>query len=238
MTPFARKLSRDPAWQSLLARSTCFDFTPVQQMIPATIQALCDGADPGPDGSQFNHGGLLVAPAEFFWFEVRLPAGSVGWSCQFVEDQIGVLYCQPGKAVVAAALELLPDDQARIFSDTRLPCPPGSSPGFALPVAAMLVMLNAPKGFRQKPVAAHRGHAKQIRRLTGITLKPAHTVHVDLSAGDVSPSGSTGTGGAPKAFHFCRAHRRNLGDRSIRLRAHWRGDPALGVCQSTYEVRP
>lgn len=237
MTPFARKISRDPTWQSRLAGATCFDFTAVEPLIPTTIEALCDGADQGPDGSRINHGGLLVAPAELFWFEVKLKAGSMGWACHFVEDQICVFYFEPGKPVVTAVLELLPDDQVRIFPDTRFPLPPGlPEPTFALPVAAMLVMLNAPKGFRQKPIAAHRGHAKQIRRLTGIALKPAHTVHIDLSAGDVSPSGSIG--GAPKAFHFCRAHRRNLGDRSIRLRAHWRGDPALGVCQSTYEVRP
>jgi hypothetical protein len=237
MTPYARKLCRDPAWQRTLARFTCFDFTPVGHLIPSTIEALCLGADDGPDGSRINHGGLLTAPAEFFWFEVRLQAGSMGFACEFVEDQICVFYYQIGKPVLMAVLELLPDDQARIFQDKRYPLPPGlPAPAFVLAVAAMLVMLNAPKGFKQKPVPAHRGHAKQMRRLTGITLKPAHSVHIDLSAGDVSPSGSTG--GAPKAFHFCRAHRRNLGDRSIRVRAHWRGDPALGVCQSTYEVRP
>jgi len=46
-----------------------------------------------------------------------------------------------------------------------------------------------------------------------------------------------GHGGTPKAFHFCRGHVRRLSSGVVtRVRAHWRGDPSLGVCQADYRV--
>lgn len=105
---------------------------------------------------------------------------------------------------------------------------------------ALLAMINTPRVLGRKQHMPHRGLERRLTRHLGVGAFPLHAwTELVLS---VSPTGThddqehqahlTGQ----KCLHFCRSHLRIRCGRLEVVRAHWRGDAALGIKRTRYKV--
>lgn len=109
-------------------------------------------------------------------------------------------------------------------------------------IYAFLAMINTPKVIGRRQHMPHRGLEKALLREQKLIGKfPLHawteirlecSPPQDLSQEQGYEAHLTGK----KALHFCRAHLRLRNCRVEFVKAHWRGDPALGIKQSRYRV--
>lgn len=105
---------------------------------------------------------------------------------------------------------------------------------------ARLSIINSPKIIGRSTNKPSSSLQKRLERKTGKSagLLPWHEILLDVRTPpdteqhDVGGTRLTG----PKAFHFCRSFIRMRLGKLERVRAHWRGDPALGVSQASYRV--
>lgn len=108
-------------------------------------------------------------------------------------------------------------------------------------VYGFLALINTPRIIGRRQHMPHAGLQKRLLR-SGVQGKyPLHAwteilleVHPPVIDGEEHEAHLTGK----RALHFCRAHLRIKNGRLERVRAHWRGDPALGMKQSRYRVVP
>lgn len=222
MTPGAQRLFKDAATMAryphlresgvdlmeMLAKAVCFDLSAVDQLVGTTIA-----------NTREEHGGLFVPPAETFVLESRCAEGVRLFLCQKIEGDILSIEV-PGRE--GRALIVWSDEKFERVSP-KLP-----EASWVMWVAAAVVLLNAPYGIERETKAPHKGLARQVRHEGLGDLRPAYTVKLSLSA---PPSEHLGGEGSPKAFHFCRGHARTLASGAVtKVRAHWRGDPRLGIC--------
>jgi hypothetical protein len=109
----------------------------------------------------------------------------------------------------------------------------------------MLAMINTPRLVGRKQHMPDRKLEKTLlRNRPNIGKFPLQawteiTLSVSAPTKDVSGQSSheahlTGT----KPLHFCRQHWRVRLGRLERVKAHWRGDPSLGVKRSRYKITP
>jgi hypothetical protein len=104
---------------------------------------------------------------------------------------------------------------------------------------ALLSIINSPKIIDRSTHKPSSGLQKRLGRKATkpFELLPWHEIFLDVRP---PPDGEHDTGGGrltgPKAFHFCRSFIRIRLGKLERVRAHWRGDPALGVSQASYRV--
>lgn len=100
---------------------------------------------------------------------------------------------------------------------------------------ATLAIVNAPRGVRLEGVQAHRGQARKMRAMgvSECAFRPWTRVWLK---GPSTPANTSTSGSSPKAYHFCRQHLRERLGRVELVKAHWRGDPALGIVRKTYDV--
>ena len=106
---------------------------------------------------------------------------------------------------------------------------------------ALLSIINSPKIIDRSTHKPSSGLGKRIERKTGVSagLLPWHEIFLDVHPPPDIGQHEADEGGrltGPKAFHFCRSFIRIRLGKLERVRAHWRGDPALGVSQASYRV--
>lgn len=111
-----------------------------------------------------------------------------------------------------------------------------------LSIAQMiLVCINSPKIVGRRQHMPHRGLEKELTRSMGAGRFPLHgwteilldvTKPPEIDDGEPHEAHLTGR----RALHFCRKHIRIRGGRLEYVRAHWRGDAALGMKQSRYKL--
>lgn len=250
MTPLAMKVlraalnARQTSVATTVAKATCFDVTPVSKLLQLTAADLRERTtEHASDAPLMEHGGLLFMPAEIAWIEqVGTDGRRVGALVEQVDEQIGyVSFGYDLVPFIAGFMEL--KDDGEHFSchlDTRWASgglmAHNTSAVAAGWVSSALLLINAPRGVERATSSPHKGLVREVRRSLGIgALQPSHTIKLSTAAGDV---GEGGTGhGSPKMFHFCRSHVRRLaGGRTTRVRAHWRGDPSLGIADGNYRV--
>lgn len=244
MTPFARKVfgglrqqfGRSPVTVGM-CQAVCFDCTPVRHLIEQTASELTTLA--GASGGE--HGGLLFLPHQICWIELCRPEGTCGFLVDAVDDQIAFTgFSSIDAGLVMGFLELNGDGEHFVVqSDLRMPAerraPRDVVTRAGLVVAAALLLINAPRGVERTSVLPHKGQARDLRRGGFGDLKPSQIITLSGEAA-FSEGGGVGFGGR-RAFHFCRSHLRMLpGGEVTRVRAHWRGDPSLGVCDNQYRV--
>ncbi len=109
-------------------------------------------------------------------------------------------------------------------------------------IPTMLAIINSPKIIGRRQHMPHRGLERAlIAKQKAIGKFPLHawteiqlkvTPPKDMSGEAPAEAHLTGQ----KALHFCRAHLRVRLGRLEVVRAHWRGDAALGIKQSRYKV--
>ena len=249
MSPLAQRIFRrgldtsggkSPAVM-LMAQATCFDVSSVARLIEQTVVTLATTGSPGDPA--YQHGGLLFGPDEVVWIEELREGKRCGAYVHHIEDQLCYSYFQGDSGPLVGLLQISPDGETFVIH-LDIGVHPGRSEELHSMnsfiggwIAASLMLINAPHGVKRTPGATvHKGLQRQARRAGLGALRPATVIELDPEAGLVP--GMTGpSSGVRKAFHFCRSHLRMLHDgRRLRIRAHWRGDPALGVCQASYKV--
>lgn len=145
--------------------------------------------------------------------------------------------------VLHSHIHLLPDETCRVVcysSDHRNkdPIVTECAGKMGVYVLGMLLILNAPYGIKKDIQQLHKAHAKEAKQ-KGFQLKPHRVVYIDKTkAPPVEPGKHEPA--FHKAFHFVRSHLRHFKDGTHTLvKAHWRGDPRLGICpMADYKVRP
>lgn len=107
----------------------------------------------------------------------------------------------------------------------------------------IIAAINTPQIVGRRQVMPHRGLEKNLRREFGVGKFPLHawteiklqvSKPPDIEDGEPHEAHLTGR----RALHFCRKHIRIKNGRLEYVRAHWRGDPAIGIKRSRYTVQP
>lgn len=243
MTPLARRIfgrmrdaeGRNPSTVAF-SNAAFFDVSSVAQLIQSTAVEINQRAR---GISLCEHGGLLFAPAPVFWIECQSDRGRFGWLIHAVDEEMGFMYIDDHSNQSQGFLVLNSDgEHFEVCQDAR-------TASFAqdmyleagLALASALLIINAPRGIERTTILPHRGLQKDLRRAGFGELKPSTIISL-MGAPPSMPSSSSAGTASHKAFHFCRSHIRRLPDGTqTRVRAHWRGDPALGICQNDYAVK-
>jgi hypothetical protein len=249
VTPFAQKLFRNMAHlidgkdgrlPRMMAGALCFE---ISEIIPAICETVDDLAEHPTwiDGmAHYDHGGLLLMPAPVVWLEFIAPSGRVGLLLNEVDEEIGVNLIATGLAQQHSAyLERRNADmyvlrpQAALYGlqDEK------TATHAAALASVALMLINAPRGVIKHQLPLHKGLAREAKRYGVGPIRHPHKIVLDVNAGDIG--GTSGTGpSSEKAFHYCRSHIRRIApDRSIVVRGHWKGNPALGIARGDYVVR-
>lgn len=100
-----------------------------------------------------------------------------------------------------------------------------------------LLLINMPVGLKISVEAAHKANARAMQNITG-SRPPVTYSTVALDPWAVAERAEPGVPtGRRRAFHFCRSHLRQRRSGSVEVvRAHWRGDQALGRVETRYEI--
>jgi len=188
--------------------------------------------------------GVLFMPAEICWFEWPFGEGDVGvfyvgedvrkgggmftmWRYAEDEPMGWPMKLDLGRAKLdldmsAKGIEN-PLLAAKTFEDVR-PI-----------VLAFLALINSPKIVKRIPAKLERLNRK--RRSAGrYTYHPHHTVRLNVDRKSFTVQEGSGGDGAKRALHFVRAHLRLWRGIYILVRPHWRGDPAVGIRNTSYEI--
>jgi hypothetical protein len=195
------------------------------------------------------HGGLLVMPSEFVWLEWRQTDDvtgeryRVGAMLKDCEDSITyeITSSIDHTVIFKGRIMYEADECAYVVvkqsqNDDVETCELAGL--FGVIVVVYLLIINAPYGIDKEPAAVHKVWAKEAKQ-RGFTLKPYHYVRLSKKP----PPSDLAKGQGPafhKAFHFVRGHlRRYQSGLKVMVKAHWRGDPRLGVCaMPDYKVKP
>lgn len=261
MTPLAQKITRESTLlkrdrtfsdhDSLIKRMDdihCFEVTDVYQLafdLASDVERICDG----PLTS--------FLPAPKTWIEWRSGPGErygllieqKDIVCDLVRTT-GAYLC-PGQNFFGT----MRSDQLSLskgYSESRPTCsgdrvlPPGYykegfSPCNLIP--AFLLLINSPKVIGRCQHMPHRGLERRLVAAKKMVGKfPLHAwteIKLEVNtepqyAGNKESVEAHLTG--ERALHFCRSHIRVRLGRLEVVRAHWRGDPSLGIKQSRYTL--
>lgn len=105
---------------------------------------------------------------------------------------------------------------------------------------AFLALINTPRIVGRTTHMPHAGLQRRIARSRGMVgkfpLKAWTEIKLDITPPPLSPGDVEIRLSGRKALHFCRSHLRIRNGRLERVRAHWRGDPALGMKRTRYAM--
>lgn len=245
--PLAEFRGRKTSFRRLVASALCFETTAILQLAQQTSSELIRSTRPGV--VSLDHSGLLVWPADIVWLEWKTGDGFY-WVLSFLEGDEYRVWCGSAPAegvwtadgILEAVVRPQPEERfivapvtgrADATDDERY------AAGLAGSIAVgQLMAINMPRGLIRRTAPPHRGLQKSVRRrFQGLNLRPFHVIEIDTKAGNVASTGARHQ--SAKALHYCRAHPRRIANgRTIPVRGHFRGDPALGVCRADYRVRP
>lgn len=251
-TPFALQLTRAftkalafketeaRALESLdiFSRLKCFDITAVQSVIGETADELRKALKE----NWISHGGLLFLPAKDTWIEYNNGSGNVGFLLKAGED--GIDFSVLSKRETLRSINglsgkiIISGDLFQVGANKGLDLTTRNTLAISgLIIVAALLLINAPRGVDRKKVSSNYTLASQLKKLRrGPLLQEGYTITLSTIPGDVS--GRIGhVNQSPRMFHFCRSHVRNLSEgKTTVVKAHWRGDPSLGIKKGDYKL--
>lgn len=252
--------SRRDAIRDLIAVQRAFDLTPVLEMVNEVSDGLIEQTDEDRR-AVYDLGERCTMPFDSFWIEFESYGGLLKrrsaeprWViCNMATNAMGSrLHCErmgelievePGcylheetegsradvRAGIAKRNQLdaaEPEVAAFARSTQRL---------FAAQMLAAIAVINSPRA-RQ----VDEGASKLLgSRLTLNGKRPeARWTKIVIGGLAGATRGADHHTTSPKAYHFVRAHNRQLSAGAVsRVRAHWRGDPAFGIRIGVYSVR-
>lgn len=109
-------------------------------------------------------------------------------------------------------------------------------------ILGALALINSPRLIGRKQHMPHAGLQRRLASAKGLVGKfPLHAwTELTLSIDDIGKAVGSASHEAhysgEKCRHFCRAHLRVRNGRLERVTAHWRGNPALGIKRTRYNV--
>jgi len=244
MTPLAQRLVRQiigDGKRHLLSISDqfaehivdahCFEISDVVDLVDAL--AMDVGFVP-PDPSS------VFLPAPKTWIEYRRQTSNFRGGVLLVETKDGI-DCYPAfdfddpdefeRSIVGA--------HGRSGDLKASAIQPRTAEAFA---CVALAMINTPKIVGRVQHMPHRGLERRLlRNRPNIGKFPLHAwTEIQLKIGDPRDASEDGSVEAhytgQRALHFCRAHLRIKMGRLEFVKAHWRGDPSLGIKRSRYKV--
>lgn len=259
MTPFAMRLVKglyepalsaklyDPltkAWgqnrellSSLLLDIHCFECTAVRELLN---EAMRDSVDRG----DFNLvDAVLFLPAEKTWIEYQAEGRRFAFLLINIFDDTARLYVfteSENVGIYVGIIGLKGFAHVDYYSTSN-----DALKSFLVEIYALLSAINTPRVIGRRQHMPHRGLEKRLsklrRRMGAFPLHAWTEIKLEISQTpeDMALTGSqeahlTGE----RAYHFCRAHLRIRWGRLEFVRAHWRGNPSLGIKQSRYALLP
>jgi len=225
-----------------------YDFTAVSDLVLETSNTLVVKQNLN---NEMSHGGLLHLPNGCFYVEIInnnsrfglflegvAEKGGGAFALRSVITESGAYFDMTGvgiahnedKYYLHVEKNLLPDGGVNNlrFNDALI---------LSNLVAACFIVLNAPYGIDLEPAPVHKGQAREAKRQNR-KLNPVTIIKLSKT---VKPERIVSSGrGSPKGFHFVRSHSRlvRYPDTYTTVKAHWRGDPALGIHRANYKVVP
>lgn len=257
MTPFAKLQIKDAMRAtgeskkfilSLLSDTHYFDVTEATEIALDLVGSLAHDAEVL---GQQRH--LLFLPAPKTWIETSAWKNSKG-ACQIgfhlAQEKSGDLITVTGAEkqssgavthfmrlgqIDPASSKLMVSEQDLFFHD-RLRSVHNTR--FLL---ACLLLINTPKVIGRRQHMPSWALERKLTRGLGVGKFPLHAwteIKLDISKpteiDDGLPHEAHLTG--RRALHFCRAHLRVRSGQLQFVKAHWRGDPAIGIKQSRYKI--
>jgi hypothetical protein len=185
-------------------------------------------------------GERIFLPAPKTWIEYVEPSGiRLGFLLHEHDGRISVLYFTDGymKALGtiqnnSAEVRVFPGDEVVSDDDAY---------SSLVHLQLLLVVINSPKIVARSERGPSFGLQKRFRDAPGgapfklqdwTEIKLQITKPRDIDDGEPHEDQITGR----RALHFCRRHIRIKNGRLEYVRAHWRGDPTVGIKQSRYVV--
>lgn len=203
---------------------------------------------------------LAFLPAPKAWIEIA-PKSRPGWRLGFLlveQDSpktgpvAGVGFVSGGPdffGVTLPPIHIPLRGSLMEWNTVRVPDAwPPAEVGFAMQGASLIfgaiAMINTPRIIGRRTHMPHAGLQRRLAKARGMVGKfPLHAwteIKLEVSppkdASDQPVQDIRLTG--RKALHFCRTHLRIRSGQLELVRAHWRGDPALGIKQSRYRLTP
>jgi hypothetical protein len=186
----------------------------------------------------------MFLPAPRTWIEMRAPAPG---------RRVGVLLEQrPDGQIIGTMASGQGDRFVSIANDMTRPFDPAAQQGvramvdhelldYRIGLQALLTVINTPRVLGRRTTAPHRGLERELlKHRASIGHFPLHAYTEIIlpvfpdppETGEPREAHLTGR----KALHFCRAHLRVRLARLEIVKAHWRGDPALGIRRGRYRL--
>ena len=227
---------------ALLADSHCFDFTGVPELLSEVRKLL-------PEHGSLSDAISLLGERAF------LPADRTWIECLSGDFRIGYLLIRSGsgaevytaittKGQPAGTMKLawIPIDNSLETGRLHNEFTPAKIASDLSRIYAALAIINTPRMIGRKQHMPHRGLERQLLRSSpGIGSFPLRawteltlSVSAMMTEADGTDHEAHYTG--EKCLHFCRAHLRVRNGRLEQVRAHWRGNPALGIKQTRYKI--
>lgn len=101
-------------------------------------------------------------------------------------------------------------------------------------VYAILALINSPKIIRAREVDVSHINRQRLKRGKYL-FHPHHEVRLNVDKREIMTAAGQGDG-SHRALHFVRAHLRfRLGQYEL-VQPHWRGDPAIGMMNTSYRA--
>lgn len=251
MTPLAHQIASDltrpvkdrehPDWVHDLVRDVhCFEVTEVMDLVNELFMATWDE----PSTLEFcNQQMQNFLPAPFTWIEwckktrdavLITDDGRLTLIERMTDGYMAVNDCRYEWADDGLRLFMNEDAKAHIEQDKII---------YTLRwVRAALAIINSPRLIGRKQHMPHRGLERKLVRSQKLVGKfPLHAwTELKLSVSDIGKR-DDGTEyeahyTGEKCLHFCRSHLRIRNGRLERVKAHWRGNPALGIKQTRYRL--
>lgn len=104
---------------------------------------------------------------------------------------------------------------------------------------ALLAMINTPRIVGRRQHMPHRGLERALSKSLGVGSFPLRAwteLLLSVSPTEVHDSSHEAHLTGQKCLHFCRSHLRIRCGRLEIVKAHWRGDPALGIKRTRYRL--
>lgn len=251
MTPLAQAFARDmletPAkrkWQGEAADFIREIFLSAHFFEVTGILDVADELIVATGGAAFALEARAFLPARVTWLEAVNSRGR--WAAVLVQGPddnrahtFTIIEPPHCVAVAEIGLRVLPrNDAGAIVADFTAGIDQAAG-AFVLQQYGLLNLINRPGSLHMRDRPAHKGLVRDLTRRGMVGRFPLHgfteiTLNV-APGGNMREPKQVGTS-ADRCLHFVRAHLRHLGDSTTVIPWHWRGDPALGIKNSRYNV--
>lgn len=201
-------------------------------------------------------GNMAFLPADAVWIEYREPSDNARYAMVLksrgAEADLFIVMSHPGRpprtSHRVATIPLTSD--SRFIEGWNVPPDFGQQPAVEHEIAkkvfltyAALAIINTPRIIGRRQHMPHAGLQRKLAAARGMVgkfpLRAWTEIILEVTPpviDDGEPHEARLTGG--KALHFCRSHLRVRRGQLELVKAHWRGDPALGIKRSRYSVVP